>query len=384
MEFSVNTAALPGLADMLNRRRDDLFASRDYVDVHTHISAHGQGIFNLLIGGHTQIVAGVKQFLTLAAEERAARYSGAVTDSVSYYSRSDAQSAAALDASYRGTDAGGYPPLSRRRADQGLGPEVFTDNSCNPGLPAPRDQRFQFRIIQSGFDVFSPTRTIRTRVWDASSLLVKFGLMDHPVDVFDEIIHPLVGDWAAYATCSEAFQSLATVLDFESDSTNHAANAVHQLWTGNAADSCQFALDVFGFDLRTGADTVRALGTLYAQCSDQIQRQAELLDDYLTILGDTAVDLIEILSGDEVEAVPSAISLVPRFLKTLKEIYTIAHTIDEIVEEFVKQGTVTPGALGIVLPVGPLKLTEVAALPQAGVSNTTPTTHSSALQRSAV
>jgi hypothetical protein len=56
MRFSVNAAALPGLAALTDRRSQDLTASSAYVAQHTQIDWGNAGILNLIWGHHRDIL----------------------------------------------------------------------------------------------------------------------------------------------------------------------------------------------------------------------------------------------------------------------------------------------------------------------------------------
>jgi hypothetical protein len=368
MEFSVNTDALPGLAKMLDRRHDDLVNTRDYVAKYTAIAPQGQGILNSALGTHAEIVAAVEEFLLRAANARAARYSDSVSSSEDYYLRADLSAAAKLDSTYDGgSDAAPAGP-GQRLANQNWGPEVFDDTSPNPGLPAPHDYHRDFEIFQDPTDAFSPTTYVRGLVWQASSLLVKLGVLDEPVDFFEEVCKPLVGDWAAFAACADVFANVATVLDFECGGVDQGANVLTQVWTGNAAHACQYALDLFGFDLRRSAETVRGMAEMYKKTSEAVKEQSELYITQMTLLCDACLDVIEICSGDEVAAGLTALSELEKFGRAVKEIIKIVNQVRDVIRLYTTAGKLFGSPVGVLTQSGPLTLTEISGLPPAGLS----------------
>src|SRR5215213_7283257 len=96
MSFTVDVAALAGLPPLLTRLDEDARAGRAYEDKNTQLGA-GEGIFNLVLGGHRTAVAQVDAFfdaLSAAAGQEAGRVQGAVAE----YRRTDLAAAAKLDA----------------------------------------------------------------------------------------------------------------------------------------------------------------------------------------------------------------------------------------------------------------------------------------------
>ena len=69
MRFSVNAAALPGLAALMDRRSQDLVAGSAYVAQHTQIDWGDAGILNAIWGHHRDIVGAVDDFLVDAPDQ---------------------------------------------------------------------------------------------------------------------------------------------------------------------------------------------------------------------------------------------------------------------------------------------------------------------------
>ena len=89
MEFSVNTSALVGLSDLMDRRWTDLESGRSYLKNNAHFSALNKGILNAIWGKHQDIVDEIDAFLSSAAERFAGPCSVAVTDADITYLHSD-------------------------------------------------------------------------------------------------------------------------------------------------------------------------------------------------------------------------------------------------------------------------------------------------------
>ena len=68
MEFSVNTKALVGLVDMLDRRGTDIGRVADYVNANSALQ-WGPGLLNHFQGTHAQIGRDVYAFLQRVAND---------------------------------------------------------------------------------------------------------------------------------------------------------------------------------------------------------------------------------------------------------------------------------------------------------------------------
>jgi len=89
VEFSVNSTALVGLVDLMDRRWQDFEAGRGYLRGNAHFAVTGPGVLNAITGTHQRIVDQVDGFLRTAAEGFAGSYSVAVTEAINLYRHSD-------------------------------------------------------------------------------------------------------------------------------------------------------------------------------------------------------------------------------------------------------------------------------------------------------
>jgi hypothetical protein len=80
MNFSVNATALPGLAQLMDRRRQDLTDGRDYLAHNARVERGQAGILNWLWGQHEKIVRATADFLARAADGYAAPYAMAIVE----------------------------------------------------------------------------------------------------------------------------------------------------------------------------------------------------------------------------------------------------------------------------------------------------------------
>ena len=296
MRFSVNAAALPGLAALMDRRSRDLVAGSAYVAQHTQIDWGDAGILNAIWGHHRDIVGAVDDFLGYAASGYATVYATAITKAAAYYRQADAESATRLDACLApvgdpGKHGDDPVPPDHSLANPRLGEAIFTDRR-RPGdlyLP-PTDQQADYRYNFTFLDGLSPTSVARELIWQASRIAVALGLLDHPYDLIDEAVRPLSGDWVAFAGCADVFNHLADSLTESGACVLDGVGTIPQVWTGNAADQCANGLARFAGDLTAAVGPLRQLAHTYTTVAEQVRAQAELLASLLTLLIDEVVD----------------------------------------------------------------------------------------------
>jgi hypothetical protein len=289
MKFSANLTALPGLAELLYRRRDDLITGRDFVARHAVLEPGEVGMLNACLGVHEEVVAAVSQFLGNAAHLRADYLGHGVAQCVNYYRTADISAATALDASYGSGYADGYPPPPQ--ADQSLGPQIFIDHACS-SYAEPRDYHDENRPIQSKLDWLSPTTDIREAVWQVTKWATDLHLMDHPTDTARELIEPFTGDWAAFRACADVWRTVGVEVGLQYASIERATQQLPRVWTGHAATDCDNALTLVGSDLRDAAGTLGNLALAYEETAETIKELTGLLITEYTVLGDTAISAL--------------------------------------------------------------------------------------------
>jgi hypothetical protein len=117
MEFSVNTRALSGLADMLDRRDHNLRQAADYLAEHNTLQ-YGPGLLNLLSGAHDQVIKEVDGFLRRASSNYLHQYSFGINQAIEDYDQTDAAANARVDAILPARKA--VPSGPTHQADQSL------------------------------------------------------------------------------------------------------------------------------------------------------------------------------------------------------------------------------------------------------------------------
>jgi hypothetical protein len=363
MKLSVNAAALPGLAALMDRRWEDLNEGRDYLIRNTRIVAGEAGILNWIWGQHEKIVAATGDFLGTAADGYAAPYGHAVLEAAAYYRYTDAQAAARLDASLTPVDDPGKHDGGLARSDPSLDSATFTDRMC-PGdrYAQPADHHVEAPYTFGALDTLSPTSEVRELVWQVSQIAVDLGLLDRPYDVIEEAVKPFSGDWAAFAGCADTFQHIAEALNDASDCVVGGVTTIPRVWVGNAADRCAMGLTRFAADLGAAVDPLLATAEAYSSTAEQVRAHAEVLAALLTILIDEVIEAaLDALSGGVLEVFQVATTVEDTVQTVLKMRRVVAAAWD-LARSFVESGSVSTASLGILRDNHPLP-TLVADLP---------------------
>lgn len=349
MSFSVNASALPGLADLMRRRHQDLADGRDYVGRYTTIDAGQAGILNALFGQHEAIVRTVSDFLDMAAEGYAGPYADAVAESAAYYAHTDAKAATRLDATLTPVDDPGKHTTSASHADKAIGASAFGDRVI-PGdhyLPPP-DHQSEYRYDFTGLDTLSPTSDIRELIWKVTEFAVQLGLLSHPYDVLDEAVKPFSGDWTAFAACADVFEHVAEALGEAGDCVLDGVRRIPLAWTGNAADRCALGLTRFASDLTGAVDPLHQTAAMYTSTAEQVRAHGELLAALLTALIDEVLEAALDAASSGLFAEVQVVTTVEDVVKIVLRMRKVVAEAWDLARAFVANGSVSTASLGII------------------------------------
>jgi hypothetical protein len=282
MEFSVNTKALSGLAEMLDRRHTDLRKTADYLNAQS-VLEWGPGLLNNLRGAHQQIVTETYAFLRRAADSYLFQYSGAIDAAIQDYNSSDLAANGRVDAILPGAANQTVPALPS--ADPTLGPDIF-DDPAKLVLKIPPDYRADFPYEPSWFDQFSPTSWGRDVIWRITSFATTLGVLDHPIDPAEAFTLPLCGDWPGLERYSFALKQAAQALSFVGQRVDSGAVIQDRVWTGHAATNCATALGRFTLDLKDAEGILLALAGDYHDLAVAARDKGRALASMVCVIGD--------------------------------------------------------------------------------------------------
>jgi hypothetical protein len=327
MEFSVNTKALVGLSDLMDRRWTDLESGRSYLKNNAHFSVLNKGILNTIWGRHQNIVDDIDAFLSSAAERFAGPCAVAVTDANVTYLHSDRNAVIRNDAALPvGSGPSAESASAATAADLSLDRSVFADPYCPTArLQPPPDHRGDYPYEMSYFDVLSPTTALRDVIWKATGLAAVFGLLDRPYDIIAEAVQPLSGDWVRYVACADVFDNVALMVGDAAACVDHGRITIPRTWTGNAADACSRATADFAAALRSAVEPLHRTGATYREVAKGVRAEAEALAALLTLLGDTVIE-----SG--LEAVTGGLELPYKAMSELADLEKVVERTIEIAQ----------------------------------------------------
>jgi hypothetical protein len=282
MSFSVDVAALAGLPPLLNRLGEDARASRAYEDKNTQLGA-GEGIFNLVLGGHRTAVAQVDAFFdTLGAVAK--QEEGRVLEALDLYRRTDLASAAKVDSARPGIE--GVPWM---QPDPG-GSRGFSDRyEPQTNLTPPPDYSADYGFEMKWYSYLSPTSYVRNLIWEVTSLATSLGICDRPIDVFTEWLKPWLGDWAGFRACADVHEHLGDTTVAMGWNVRSGAVDSQFAWTGNAADASRRDLHTIDMAVQQAEPKLNELSTEYKSVAESTFKLADAVAGMLVVAIDLAV-----------------------------------------------------------------------------------------------
>ncbi len=357
MGFSVNTGALAGLPQMLDRRWHSLEAGRRYLATRAVIPADQQGVLNACLAQHTRNITTLDHYLAVAAEQHVGRFSVAIGEAVTSYTRTDETSAARLDLTYPGTvEIRNRMPA--QVADQALTADLFADRH-NPGSRylAPEDYRGEYELDMTALDWLSPTTMYRDLVWWVTSIAASIGLLDHPIDPLEEFCKPLSGDWAAFASCADVIACVGMEIGDDAVAIDAGAAALTRIWTGNAAGNCQASLYRLARELGRAPALLDQLAEQYRNTAEQMRSINEAMRAVITVIVDEAIDLAIDAATEGAAApfvAPSLIGGCKRLVQAVWKARGLIRDAWEVVRAFADGSTIDLTSLGLTPVVSPL------------------------------
>lgn len=282
MSFTVDVAALAGLPPLLDRLAEDARAGRAYEDKNTQLDA-GEGIFNLVLGGHRTAVAQVDAFFD-AVNTAAGQESGRVKGALDRYRSTDLAAAADLDAAMPTVSGVPWlPPGPEGGANFG---DRSEPQSC---LAPPHDYSGDYDFEMKWYSYLSPTSYVRELIWEVTGLAVRLGIIDRQIDVFIEWLKPWLGDWAGFRACADVHEQLGKETVAMSANVRSGALDSQFAWTGNAADGCRRDLHKIATALTQAEPKLNELSAEYKNVAESTHELAESVAGLLVVAIDLAI-----------------------------------------------------------------------------------------------
>lgn len=287
MGFSVEPDAVAALGKQSERLSDDAVQGKSYVVTNTDINLTGEGLINLISGGHHQVQDQVEEYLKTLADPAASSTAEALATAAKYYRATDNANAKKLDATFPSSDVGA--------AKQGV-EEVVAEAGAfqDVAKPAshykpPKDYNEEMPYQPHWSDLASPTSLLRDAIWTVTGAAASLGICDRAYDPFEVILKPLVGDWAGMRACADVFRNVGAATADMTTNTRWSAQGIGEVWQGNAADSCQAHLYVLAKALDSAKKPLDAIAQEYEGAAVGAQEFSSSIGVILSDISDAAI-----------------------------------------------------------------------------------------------
>ena len=140
----------------------------------------------------------------------------------------------------------------------------------------------------SWWDLLSPSAFINSAVLQVTKFGATIGLIDHEVNVIEELCKPLSGDWNAYKRAGNALNHLGDFLYDVRTDFRGTANTLELPWKGNASDHARDFLYDAAADLSTASKELKEAGQNYEESAEAAKDFAKLLGIAVEVCTDTA------------------------------------------------------------------------------------------------
>jgi hypothetical protein len=289
MGFSVDIAALGGLPRQLDRLGEDAAAGRDYVDRYTQLGL-GEGIINLVLGGHREATKQVSQFFRTLGSAAQGQSKG-LNSALASYRSTDLAAAAAFDAKLPASD---WPPRDRHVNSFSFADRDEPQDTMTP----PPDYSGEYRFEMKWHSYLSPTSHVRNVIWEATGLAAKLGIGDRPIDVFVEWLKPWLGDWAGFRACADVHQNLAAASVTMGVNVLSGSLDSEFVWNGNAANASRHDLAIIGDALNLANTKLNELSAEYRSVAENTYKLAEAVAGLVVVAADiAAMALLELTAA---------------------------------------------------------------------------------------
>lgn len=336
MGFRVDESGLQGLADFSGRLGEDAVASRKYFEDNTDIDWTGEGLLNLLTGGHQSVQEHVSKYLGSLNDPIAANLHEQLSGSLAYYRRTDDSNAERMDATYQGGDV--------TAAKHGVQPQNsnaprFADIYTIEGFLKPiKDYNADYPHEPNWKDIISPSSLLRDAIWKVTGAAASLGICDRAYDPFEVVLKPLIGDWAGMRACGDAFENLGNALQAMGDNVQHAAEGTVDVWEGNAASHAEAYLYNLSKPPRKCQQPLVDLAKEYKEAAKGAYDFSRTIGVLIADIADAAIAAaasagVAALAGSTGVGLPIAL-IVGAF--TLSRIYKVVKAIRDVIDILVR------------------------------------------------
>lgn len=272
-----------GLPALLDRLGEDGRLAATHSDMHTEVPRTGEGIINLLAGGHEHVRDEIRTFFLAVDGDVAGPAATRVRDSLTAYADTERRNAEALARIVPGTSSGDVPGAAGSV-------DAFADRvEPSSHLAPPPDHEATFPHEPGWWDIASPGALLRDSIWAVTDVATGMGICDRPYDIYEWVLKPVVGDWAAIRECADVLVSLADAAAAMSTNVADAAGTTTSLWTGDAGDGCARYLFRAAEALAAAEQPLRATATEYVAAAQAMNDLRGALTALLDQVADAAI-----------------------------------------------------------------------------------------------
>ncbi|MFG1929003.1 hypothetical protein [Cryptosporangium sp. NPDC048952] len=276
MSFLVHPSALDAYAAQLRRARDDTGLTEAYLFGYQVDGGWGEGVLIGLLGtSHVATMdAALSTIRSFTGVLNGSQYG--LAQAAAYYQRTDADTAAPLDATLPGTRAA--PPNVVER-----------DWRDDPRAPAFRDNRDLASRLGAVGEVelthpFAILDNLSLSNWALKAVELAIG-----VNPLEWVAARVAGDWEAFARAGKALARTADALGDVAYNVQGGGLALGPRWIGRAAEAADAHLDRLAVGTHDLVDPIRKIATQYDVIAQGVYNASEAVTGALKNIVDEAL-----------------------------------------------------------------------------------------------
>lgn len=289
MGFSVESDAVAALGKQVERLSEDALQGKSYVVEHTDINLTGEGLVNLIAGGHRQVQDQVENFLQKLADPTASSTAEALEVAARQYRSTDNANSAELDATYPSHDVA----KARRGVEEVVAQVGVFEDVADPASrykpPQDYNDDGDYAYEPDWWDLASPSSLVRDAIWKVTDAATALGICDRAYDPYEVVLKPVVGDWAGMRACADVFRNMGAATEDMATDIRWSAQSINKAWTGNAADSCQVHLLALASSLESAKKPLNDIAQEYQAASEGAVALRRAVGTLLSDISDAAL-----------------------------------------------------------------------------------------------
>lgn len=290
MPFDVQTGQLRELASLLDRAKEDIDQTKNFLNKVTEFTGGG-GILNNLVDGHRQSYQALSDWLGKLADPGVTGTAQAVRASATYYERTDRASAEKLDGTYpevNPTEVREHTGYVEIEPPEGTG--WFADvTEPTKHLIDPGDYVDELNGSLEWWDTFSPMARVGDAIETVSQVAVWLGWLENRFDPQAELVRPFVGDWSGFRAAADVFTAVGHSLQASGTNIEWASQSVEQVWHGNAGNGAAVYLMNFARPFDEAWQPISELAAAYTKASGELVLLRDVAVNTINLIGDAAI-----------------------------------------------------------------------------------------------